>query len=206
MADPAFFQAATPSLVLASGSLTRLTLLQDAGLVVQARPAAIDEDLIKRSARAEGAGPDDTALLLADFKARRHARDDLLVIGADQILVCEDRWFDKPADLAGARTHLAALRGKSHVLHTAVCIYRGTERVWHHIARPRLMMRSFSDAFLDAYLAAEGTLVLSSVGAYRLENAGIHLFERIEGEHSAILGLPMLAVLEFLRQHGVLLR
>ena len=199
-------QAAHPHLILASGSQTRLALLRDAGLTVVARPVAIDEAEIKRTARGDGAGPDQTALLLAELKARQIHDPDAIVIGADQLLVCEGRWFDKPPDLVAARAHLLALRGRSHELHTAVVLRHADRMIWQHIARPRLTMRAFSDAALDAYLALEAERILSSVGAYRLEGLGIQLFTGVEGEHSAILGLPMLELLGFLRQRGVLLR
>ena len=122
------------------------------------------------------------------------------------MLVCEGRWFDKPAGMDGAREHLRALRGRTHELVSAMVCWRGGARVWQHLARPRLTMRDFSDGFLDAYLEAEGEAVLASVGAYRLEGPGVQLFDRIEGEHSAILGLPLLPLLGFLRQHGLLAR
>jgi len=119
-------------------------------------------------------------------------------------LVCEDRWFDKPADMAEAAAQLRALRGRTHTLVTAILCQRGDQRLWHHIARPRLTMRGFSDAFLADYLQLEGMSVTTSVGAYRLEGPGVHLFDAVAGEHAAILGLPLLPLLGFLRQHGVL--
>ena len=200
------FQAATPPVVLASGSATRRALLDAAGIVHEVVPAAIDEAEIKRGAWAEGVSADDTAMLLAELKARRtaRARPDALVIGADQLLVCEDRWFDKPASPDEARIQLQALRGRSHTLVTAVLCQRGEHPVWRHIARPRLAMRAFSDAFLDEYLRREGEAVTQTVGAYRIEGLGIHLFDSMAGEHAAILGLPMLPLLGFLRQHRVL--
>jgi septum formation protein len=145
--------------------------------------------------------------MLAEAKAERIARrePEALVHGGDQLLVCEGRWFDKPEDLDGARAHLLALRGKRHELVTATVAWRGGARVWQDISTPRLTMRAFSDAFLDAYLAAEGEALCASVGAYRLEGLGVHLFSRVEGEHSAILGLPLLPLLHFLRGHGVLI-
>lgn len=199
-------QATTPRVILASASVARRTLLTGAGLVFESRAANVDEGEIKRSARAEGIDADETALLLAELKAHRIARTnpDAIVIGCDQLLVCDDRWFDKPADLVEARTHLQALRGRSHTLMTAVLCQRGDQRLWHHIAKPKLAMRHFTDAFLTDYLQAEGVAVTSSVGGYRLEGLGVHLFERIDGEHSAILGLPLLPLLGFLRQHGIL--
>ncbi len=150
-------------------------------------------------------------MVLAEAKARRVAArrrapgDDALVIGADQILVCDGAWFGKPADAAAARAQILALRGKTHELATALVCWRAGERVWGHVETPRLTMRAFSDAFLDAYLEAEGEAVLSSVGAYRLEGLGAHLFAAVRGEHAAVLGLPLLPLLGFLRGHGVLL-
>lgn len=198
-------QAAEPALVLASESAARAALLRGAGLRFEARAARVDEEEVKRSARADGASADDTALLLAELKASRVRDPDAVVIGADQLLVCEGRWFSKPADAAEAREHLLALRGRAHTLVTAVTCFRGGRSVWHHVARPTLRVRAFGEAFLDAYLAAEGEAALSTVGAYRLEGLGVHLFDRVEGEHAAILGLPLLPLLGFLRQHGVLL-
>ena len=199
-------QAAEPGLVLASASAPRKALLEQAGLRFVARAARVDEAEVKRAACAEGASVRDTALLLADIKAQHIARRDpeALVIGCDQLLVCEGTWFDKPADLAEARAHLTALRGRAHTLVTAILCRRGGRRVWHHVAEPSLTMREFSDTFLDAYVAAEGEALTTTVGAYRLEGLGVHLFDRVEGEHASILGLPLLPLLGFLRQHGVL--
>ncbi|UFN48585.1 Maf family protein [Roseomonas sp. OT10] len=210
-------QAETPALVLASASPARIAMLRAAGLRFDAMPAAVDEATIKESAQAEDYPPAEAALLLAEAKAariagrlERHGGADALVIGCDQLLTCEidgrERWFDKPADLAAARAHLTQLRGRTHRLHTAVLCWRGGRRVWQHVATPRLTMRDVSDAVLDAYLAAEGDALLSCVGAYRLEGPGVQLFDRVEGEHSAVLGLPLLPLLGFLRQHGVLPR
>jgi septum formation protein len=197
-------QAEQPRLVLASGSSARAGVLRAAGLRFEARPARVDEAAVKEACRAEGLDASDAALTLAELKAARIRDPDALVIGADQLLVCEGAWFDKPADLDGARGHLLALRGRAHTLVTAIVCQREGRTVWHHVAAPALTMRRFSDGFLDAYLTAEGEALLSCVGAYRLEGAGIHLFDRVEGEHSAILGMPMLPLLGFLRQHGVL--
>ena len=166
----------------------------------------VDEAEVKRAARADGATAEETALLLAELKATRIARrdPDALVIGCDQLLVCEERWFDKPAHLAEARAHLLNLRGRTHTLVTAVLCQRGEQRLWHHVALPKLTMRAFSESFLDTYLAAEGDALTTTVGAYRLEGLGVHLFDMVQGEHAAVLGLPLLPLLGFLRQHGVL--
>jgi septum formation protein len=193
-----------PRLILASASAARLALLRGAGLAVEALPAHVDEAAIKAAARADGASPDETALLLAELKGARVARrhPEALVIAADQLLACGDEWFDKPPTRDAARAQLLALRGRTHTLVTSVLCQRGEARVWHHVARPSLTMRDFSDSFLDAYLAAEGDALTTCVGAYRLEGMGIQLFERIEGDYFSILGLPLLPLLGFLRQHG----
>ena len=197
-------QADGPPLVLASESTTRAALLHAAGLRFEARPARIDEAAVKQACRAEGIEAADAALTLAELKAQRIRDPDALVIGADQLLVCDGACFDTPADVEAARTHLLALRGRVHTLVTAMVLMRGGRMVWQHVATPRLTMRPFGEAFLANYLATEGEAILSCVGAYRLEGLGLHLFDRVEGEHSAILGLPMLPLLGFLRQHGVL--
>jgi septum formation protein len=203
-------QKAEPVLVLASSSTTRRALLTRAGLAFEALPALVDEAALKEACQAEKIPPEDAAIILAEAKAERIARrvPDALVIGGDQLLVCKmedgtERWFDKPTDMDTARAQLLALRGKTHRLVTATVAWRGGERIWQDVTTPRLTMRNFSEAFLDAYLAAEGEVLLSSVGAYRLEAMGVHLFSRVEGEHSAILGLPLIPLLGFLRQHRV---
>ena len=200
-------QSSSRRLVLASGSATRAGLLRQAGIVAEIVVPDVDEARIKQECRAAGRTADATALVLAMAKASCIAarRPGALVIGADQLLVCGDRWFDKPVDRSEARRHLQALRSRTHTLYTAVCIVANDAPVWQHVAQPMLVMRDFSDRFLDAYLALEGDRLLSSVGAYRLEGPGINLFERIEGEYAAILGLPLLALLECLRGHRLLL-
>jgi septum formation protein len=200
-------QRDAPRLVLASASASRRAVLSAAGLRFDVHPADLDETALKQAARSEKADAATAALRLADAKAASVAagEPDALVIGADQILVCDGAWFDKPADLAAARMQLRTLRGRAHILATAVVCRRAGERLWQHVAEPRLVMRPFSDTFLDGYLAVEGDRVLGSVGAYRLEGPGAHLFTRVDGEHAAILGLPLLPLLEFLRQSGLLL-
>lgn len=191
--------------ILASASPARTRLLAAAGVAFRAVPAEIDEDAIKRVFRAGNRSAMDCALALAEGKACRVAkdRDSDLVIGADQILACGEAWFDKPSDLAGARAQLRMLRGRAHELVTAACVVRHRERLWHGVSRATLTMRQFSDDFLDEYLRDEGTALLGSVGAYRLEGKGAQLFERIEGDYFTILGLPLLELLGFLRASGV---
>jgi septum formation protein len=204
-------QADSPALILASASTARRAVLEAAGLHFEARAAAVDEAAIKQAAQAEDIPPAEAALMLAEAKAMRIARraPEALVLGCDQLLTCVDdagavRWFDKPPDMAAARAQLLALRGRRHELVTATVAWRGGERIWQDVTTPRLTMRDFSESFLDAYLAAEGEALLGSVGAYRLEGLGVQLMAKVEGEHSAILGLPLLPLLRFLRQHGVL--
>ncbi len=192
-------------LVLASGSAVRAELLQRAALDIVIDTANVDEAEIKAAFQGERRPAAECAIALAEAKASRVARrhPGALVIGADQMLVCDGTWFDKPRDLSEARAHLSALRGRRHELVSAVCVMRDTTRLWHFVDRPALTMRPFSDTFLDEYLALAGDAVLGSVGAYQLEGRGIQLFSRIEGDYFAILGLPLLPLLDFLRGHGM---
>lgn len=198
--------ADAPALVLASASAARARLLADAGLSVRCEAAAIDEEAVKASLRAERATPAQVAETLAELKAQRVARKHpgTLVIGADQMLSCNDVWFDKPPDRDHAAAQLRALGGKTHTLWTSVCVVRGDARLWHHNASARLTMRSLSDAFIAAYLDAAGAAVTASVGAYHLEGLGAQLFAKVEGDFFTILGLPLLPLLDFLRQNRAL--
>jgi nucleoside triphosphate pyrophosphatase len=198
-------RAAETPLILASGSAVRARLLSEAGVAFGRVVAAIDEDELKTTLKAEGATATMAAETLAELKAQRVSRrhPDALVIGADQILECDGQWFDKPADLTAARASLVKLRGRSHVLRAAVSVVRGGDRLWHHNEHATLLMRNFGDGFLDAYLAAVGDAVLTSVGAYQLEGLGAQLFARIDGDYFTVLGLPLLPLLDFLRNHGV---
>jgi septum formation protein len=205
---PSLLAAAAPPIVLASASAIRARLLDAAGVPVAQHPATVDELALKESLQAEGASAGDAAIALAELKAQQIARHmpEAIVLGADQILSCAGRWFDKPQDRAQARAQLGALAGQRHELATAVVAFRGGVRVWHHLAVPRLWLRPCSPGFLDTYLDAVGDAALTSVGAYQIEGLGAQLLDRIEGDHFAVLGLPVLEVLEFLRQQGVLLR
>lgn len=198
-ADPA------PPVVLASASRIRATLLRDAGVEFTVHPARVDEDEVKTTLRAEGASAADCAATLAEFKARRVSarHPQALVVGADQMLECDGVWFDKPPDRSRARASLGALRGRRHHLPTAVCVFHGGAPIWRHDATAELEMRAFSDAFLETYLDAAGADAFASVGAYRLEGMGAQLFSRIDGEYFTILGLPLLPLLDFLRNHRV---
>jgi septum formation protein len=200
--------AGAPRLILASASPTRARLLRAAGVPFEQRPAAIDEPSLKQSLQADGVPAGDAAVALAELKAERVAvrMPDAIVLGADQVLTCEGRWFDKPRDRAEASAQLEALAGKRHELATAAVAVRAGARVWHHVAVPRLWLRHCSPSFREGYLDAVGEAALTSVGAYQIEGLGAQLLARIEGDHFAVLGLPLLEVLEFLRGQGVLLR
>lgn len=194
------------AIVLASGSATRRAMFEAAGIPVGIDPAHVDEAELKRSMEADKVPPRDMADFLAELKALRVSNrwSGALVIGADQVLVQNGVVFDKPADMDHARAHLQALRGRRHELISAVVIAENGAVVWRHIATAKLEMRAYTDEFIDTYLATAGDRVLSSVGAYQVEGLGLQLFNRIEGDHFTILGLPMLAVLDYLRIRGVL--
>jgi len=199
--------ASTPErLILASASVSRAAMLRAAGVDFTAEPADIDEAVIKREFRAASRDALACAIALAEAKARAvAARHPLaVVIGADQILVESADWFDKPADLAAAAEQLRRLSGRAHTLVTAACAVRRGDCLWRATASPKLTMRRFGETFLASYIAAEGEAVLGSVGAYRIEGRGLQLFERVEGDHFAILGLPLIELLVFLRGRGLL--
>jgi septum formation protein len=191
-------------LVLASKSEIRRALLADAGIPIEVSPADINERGIEQRAATRDAG--DIALILARGKAQAVAArlPARLVLGADQTLALGQRRFSKPSDRAAARDQLKALCGQTHELHTAIALARDGEIVFEHREVARLTMRAFSDAFLESYLDAVGGAATASVGGYQLEKAGIQLFERIDGDHFVILGLPLTALLRYLRQVGCL--
>jgi septum formation protein len=192
-------------LVLASRSESRRAVLAGAGIAVEILPADIDERGIETQAGRKP--PGEIALLLARAKASAVAAKlpGRLVLGADQTLALGDRLFAKPADLAAAREQFGSLRGRTHELHSAVVLARDEKVLFAHCEVARLTMRDFSDRFLDTYIAAAGSAVTASCGGYQVERAGIQLFVRIEGDHFTILGLPLLRLLQYLRDAGCLL-
>jgi septum formation protein len=192
----ALWRAEKP-LVLASKSGVRRLLLEGAGIPLDVVPADIDERGIE--ARAGQLTPAEVAAVLAQEKARAVAArlPGRLVLGADQTLALDERSFTKPADRAGARAQLLALRGRVHELHSAIALVRNGVVLFEHRAVARLTMRAFSDDFLNDYIAAAGDAVTASVGCYQVERLGIQLFERIEGDHFTIMGLPLLPCLIF---------
>ena len=192
-------------LILASASVSRRQMLQNAGLDFTIETSGVDEDEVKLSLAAEKATPRDIAEMLAELKAKRVSlrHPEAMVIGADSTLACNGRLFDKPPTIEAARRQLQALAGQTHELHSSVVVARGGVRLWHCNEHARLTMRPLSDVFLDAYLARAGEAVTTSVGAYQLEGVGAHLFTRVEGDYFTILGLPLLPLLSFLAGHGV---
>lgn len=193
------------SLILASKSAARRAVLDGAGVRYEARVAGVDEDAVKTSLLAEGAGPREIADALAELKAIRVSagRPDF-VIGSDQTLDLDGRLYDKAESVEAARERLKLLRGRTHKLHSAVVVAKEGTPIWREIVTASLTMRDFSDAFLEDYLAHEGEHALGSVGCYRLEGPGAQLFSKIEGDYFAILGLPLMGLLDLLRRHGEL--
>jgi len=193
-------------LVLASGSRIRQMLLAAAGIPVEVRPGNLDERAVE--SRAASPEPGAIAGLLARAKASTVAKlnPGRLTLGADQTLALSAERFAKPADRATARQQLRALSGRSHELHSAIAFVQDETTLFEHVGVARLTMRALSDRFLDSYLDAVGDAATTSVGGYQIEGLGIQLFERIEGDYFTVLGLPLLAALEFLRQHGCVAR
>ncbi|MGB0630157.1 MAG: Maf family protein [Alphaproteobacteria bacterium] len=194
-------------IVLASASQTRRSLLEGAGIPHIVAPSRVDEDELKIGLRAEGASAVEIAEVLAEAKAmyvsRKHP--DAMVLGADQVLALGDETFDKPVDRADALAQLQCLRGQRHELISYAVIVRGGQRIWQAVDRAKLTMRAdASDRFLDAYLDAAGDDVFNGPGGYRVETLGVQLFAAIDGAHYTILGLPLLALLDYLRANGIL--
>ncbi|WP_284179207.1 Maf family protein [Rhabdaerophilum sp. SD176] len=188
-------------LLLASGSATRRQMLEAAGIPLVVVRAPVDEGAIAATLLETRRTPAEIAIALAHAKAEAAARKhpEELLLAADQTLDHQGRLLMKPADLDHARAQLLSLRGTAHFLHSAAVLRRGDSVLWAGIASASLQMRNFSAAFLDAYLDSMGPLVTTTVGGYQLEALGIHLFDSIEGDHSTILGLPLIPVLHALR-------
>lgn len=193
------------AVVLASASSARAAILRHAGVEIEVVAPGVDEAALKAGLLAEGASPRDVADALAEAKAVKVSRKRCgLVIGADSTLDLDGRLYDKPADLAEAREHLKAFRARTHQLHSAAVIAEDGAPLWRVVSSSTLTMRNVSDAFLDRYIEAEGDALLQCVGCYRLEGLGAQLFSKIDGDYFAILGLPLLPLLDFLRLRGAL--
>lgn len=194
-------------LVLASTSAGRRSLLAAAGVEHDSVSPALDEEAAKSALVARGLDARDLADALSELKALRVStrRPADLVLGCDQTLALEDGTrFDKAASLKALADQLRQLSGSTHSLFSAMVIAEAGRPVWRHVERVRMTMRALSDDFIAEYLAKEGEGLLSGVGGYRIEGRGIQLFTRIEGSHSAIIGLPLLPLLDYLRTRGLL--
>lgn len=195
-------------LILASASTARAEMLRAAGVAIEIVPARVDEAELKLSLQQQKADVETAAIALAELKALQVSRGKpgRLVLGADQMLDCDGAWFDKPESRAAARNQLLTLRDKTHRLTSAAVLARDGQRIWHHAAAATLTMRAFTESFLELYLGQAGDAVLTSVGAYQLEGLGAQMFKRIDGDFFTILGLPLLPVLDILREQSVLPR
>jgi nucleoside triphosphate pyrophosphatase len=197
-----------PPLILASASLSRASMLRNAGIDIAVQPSEFDEEPIKTQGLTERWPVDDVALKLATGKAVSVSKQnsEALVIGADQMLDCDGRWFDKVATVEAAREQLLVLRGRKHRLISAVCVAKSGEPLWTCVDTADLTMRPFSNAFLTWYLSDSGRTAIGTVGGYRLEGSGSQLFSDLRGDYFTILGLPLLPLLDFLRQTGAILK
>jgi septum formation protein len=189
-------------IVLASRSASRQAMLTAAGVAFEARPAAVDERALEASLA--GARPDQVALALAEAKALAITGDERPVLGSDSLVVVGERRFDKPASREEAVEHLRAFSGRVMQLHSAAAIAKDGAIVWRHAALASLQVRTLSEEFIASYLDAEWPEVSGCVGVFRIEALGVQLFERIEGDHFTVLGMPLLPVLGALRDLGEL--
>ncbi|MEQ9692787.1 Maf family nucleotide pyrophosphatase [Shimia sp. SDUM112013] len=194
----------SPQIILASGSDIRATLLRNAGVEIDVITAKIDEEMLRLALLAEGAPPRDIADALAEAKAGKVAakNPDKLVIGCDQVLDFNGELLSKPGSPEEARTQLGKLRNNRHALLSAAVIFHEGRPVWRHVGVVRLQMRDFSDAYLDDYLSRNWESIRWSVGGYKLEEEGVRLFHRIDGDYFNVLGLPLLEILNYLMVRG----
>jgi septum formation protein len=185
--------------------MARRQMLASAGVPLAWEDSGVDEGLLKQQLLAAGATPAHAARTLAHAKARAVAarQGDALVIGADQLLVCDGVWYDKPASLAEAEAQLLALSGRTQQLVTAAVVMQGDLLRWETVATPEITLRPFGADFVRRYLHACGDRVLGSVGACQIEHYGAQLIAAMQGDLFSILGLPLLPLLDFLRQEGV---
>jgi septum formation protein len=192
------------SLVLASASPIRRTLLENAGLSITVSPARIDESSLRDTLLSESMSPRDIADALAEMKATKVSLKERtrLVLGCDQVLDLGGEILSKPATIEEARAQLQRLRGRTHDLLSAVVMCQDGAPIWRHVGRARLTVRAFSDAWLEDYLDRNWPDIAGCVGAYKLESEGVRLFSRIDGDYFTVLGLPLLDVLAFLTLRG----
>ncbi len=194
-------------ITLASGSEIRAQMLRNAGVHFETQIARVDEDMIKASLLAEDAGPREIADALAEAKARKvSSKVPGLVIGCDQVLDFQGDLLSKPKSEEDALRQLQAMRGERHMLLSAAVIYEDGKPVWRHVGQVRLLMRDASDEYLADYIARNWNSIRHSVGAYKLEEEGVRLFTRIDGDYFNVLGMPLLDLLAYLTLRGVLQR
>lgn len=194
------------NLILASGSEIRQSLLRNANVSFSVERPRIDEEMVKAALLAEEATPRDIADTLAEMKALKISEKfpDALVIGCDQVLDFNGQMLSKPETREEARDQLRQMRGERHMLLSAAVICEAGKPLWRHIGQVRLRMRDFSDDFLEGYLDRNWPEIGHSVGGYKLEEEGVRLFSRIDGDYFTVLGLPLLELLSYLTLRGEL--
>jgi septum formation protein len=193
-------------IILASGSAIRAQLLVRAGVAFTTEVPRLDESAIRDAMVAENATPRDIADTLAEMKAQRIAAraPDAIVIGCDQVLCLGSQIFAKALSIDDARAQLQSLRNRQHQLLSAVVVYQGDRPLWRHVGVARMTMADFSDAWLDDYLGRNWTSVRDAVGCYKLEEEGVRLLSRIEGDYFTVLGLPLIDLLSYLALRGTI--
>jgi septum formation protein len=178
--------------------------LRNAGVPFEVNPGRVDEEMIRRALEAEGAIPRDIADALAEAKARKISlkTPGAIVLGCDQVLDFQGKVFSKPESPEAVRTQLESLRGERHMLHSAAVLYENGEPIWRFIGTVRLFMRNFSDVYLEAYLDRNWESIRHSVGGYKLEEEGVRLFEKVDGDYFTVLGMPLVEILSYLTLRG----
>ena len=208
---PAFLTLPTGDLVLASASVTRAKLLKNAGLRFYQCPVSIDEEAIRMAGMAQDIPASDIAIMLAEMKAAasvqrltiENSAPPVYILGCDQMLVFEEKIYNKPKDIEEAKTQLSVLSGKTHRLLTAAVMFRDGERIWHHLSVAEMTMRPFDNEFIDIYLGELNEAAFLSPASYQIESIGAQLFSQIKGCHFGILGIPLIELMTILREHGL---
>lgn len=211
MPKPVFVKLPTDDLVLASASVIRAKLLEDAGLGFSQYPVAIDEESVRAACIVEDIPASGMAVMLAEMKAAAASQHLAIerpvppayILGCDQILVCDEKIYSKPQDMGVAKLQLFALAGRTHQLLTAAVLFQHGQRIWHQLLVANMTMRQLDNEFIDTYLTHLGDAAFLSPASYQIESIGAQLFSQIEGCHYGILGIPLLEVLAILREHGL---